>query len=113
MNTDGHALLKTSRSCHPERTREGSGVLVMERRCFGVPQHDNRRGFQQSMFICVHLWFHHPNRPLMNDSVRESFGVVNISDVGPSSTSCPRSRKTVRSATRAACWILCVTITSV
>src|SRR5262249_47577788 len=55
----------------------------------------------------------YPNLPLINDSVLGSFGVVNISPVGPSSTSSPSSRNTVRSAIRAACWMLCVTITSV
>src|SRR6185295_7105673 len=60
----------------------------------------------------------HPNRPVMYASVRGSRGSVNRSSVLPYSTSRPTpssaaSMKAVRSLTRDACCMLCVTITIV
>src|SRR5260370_2388426 len=52
----------------------------------------------------------HPNRPVMYASVRGSPGVVNNCGVGLNSINCPVSRNAVKSLTRAACCILCVTI---
>src|SRR6266576_2071516 len=55
----------------------------------------------------------HPKRPVMYASVRGSEGVVNICPVGENSISSPFSMNAVESLTRAACCMLCVTITSV
>jgi hypothetical protein len=45
--------------------------------------------------------------------VRGSLGAVNITRVGAASTISPESMKTVRSETRAACCMLCVTMITV
>src|SRR3984893_6439882 len=55
----------------------------------------------------------HPNRPVMYASVRGSLGVVNNCGVGLNSIICPVSKNAVKSLTRAACCMLCVTITMV
>src|SRR5260370_14865829 len=55
----------------------------------------------------------HPKRPVIYASVRASPGVVNNCGVGLNSINCPNSRNAVKSLTRAACCMLCVTITSV
>src|SRR6266550_5028299 len=55
----------------------------------------------------------HPKRPVMYASVRGSEGVVNICPVGENSIRSPFSMNAVESLTRAACCMLCVTITSV
>ena len=62
-----------------------------------------------------------PNRPVTYPSVRSSLGFVKIFSVSSYSTRIPvrlpsetsRLKNAVRSATRAACCMLCVTITSV
>src|SRR3954469_12740866 len=77
------------------------------------PQH----AFFQLVNVTLEMPFHrlrpHPNLPVMYASVRGSLGIVNICGVGLNSTSSPFSMKAVESLTRAACCILCVTITSV
>src|SRR5260370_18200477 len=55
----------------------------------------------------------HPKRPVIYASVRASPGVVNNCGVGLNSINCPVSRNAVKSLTRAACCMLCVTITIV
>ena len=55
----------------------------------------------------------HPNLPVMYASVRSLAGRVKMRSVSPNSTSSPRSKKPVRSETRAACCMLWVTITMV
>src|ERR1700739_4134003 len=55
----------------------------------------------------------HPKRPVMYASVRGSEGVVNIWPVGENSIRSPFSINAVASLTRAACCMLCVTITRV
>src|SRR4029077_11044839 len=54
-----------------------------------------------------------PKRPVIYASVRASPGVVNNCGVGLNSINCPISRNAVKSLTRAACCMLCVTITIV
>src|SRR3954454_18896251 len=54
-----------------------------------------------------------PNLPVTYSSVRESCGEVKMRCVGPNSTSSPLSMNAVSSATRAACCMLCVTMTIV
>src|ERR1035437_229087 len=54
----------------------------------------------------------HPNRPVMYASVRGSRGFVKISAVGENSTMSPCRKNAVKSDTRAACCMLCVTITT-
>ena len=56
---------------------------------------------------------HQPNFPVTYSSVRASCGVVNSFSVGLCSTSSPLSMNAVESETRAACCMLCVTITIV
>ncbi len=55
----------------------------------------------------------YPNLPVTYCSVRSSDGWVKICSVGACSTSSPISMNAVVSATRAACCMLCVTITIV
>src|SRR5438105_4291815 len=54
----------------------------------------------------------HPNLPVMYDSVRGSRGAVNRLVVEANSIISPASRNAVRSEMRAACCMLCVTITT-
>src|SRR5687768_8408157 len=67
---------------------------------------------------CVDRACGHPNRPVMYASVRSSRGIVNRSSVLPYSTRRPMpssaaSMNAVRSLTREACCMLCVTMTIV
>src|SRR5213078_4090113 len=52
----------------------------------------------------------HPNRPVIYASVCSTFGLVKSSSVRPTSITLPRYMNAVKSETRAACCMLCVTI---
>src|SRR5690606_17629194 len=67
---------------------------------------------QLVMEMAVHVNAH-PNLPVMYASVRSFAGAVKSRSVSPNSISSPRSKKAVRSLTRAACCMLWVTITIV
>ena len=77
------------------------------------------RGGLESLELLVEVLPRHrhggayPNFPVTYSSVRESPGFEKIFSVGACSTSSPRSMNAVVSATRAACCMLCVTITIV
>src|SRR5215218_9118996 len=98
VRLDGYGMLGTG---NRKRGTDAARVLLLGHSCSRFPILGSRRRRR------------HPNRPVIYASVRESEGVVNSAWVGASSTSSPASMNAVRSDTRAACCILCVTMTTV
>src|SRR5690606_3409882 len=77
------------------------------------PRHPDQRRLQSIQLILEMALRRHPNLPVMYASVRSSRGVVKSCCVGPYSTNSPMYRKPVKSETRAACCMLCVTTMTV
>ena len=82
---------------------------------FGLPRHGEQPDLDViQLVVKVTLAVDgHPNLPVMYASVRSFAGEVKIRSVSSNSISSPRSKKPVKSETRAACCMLCVTMTMV
>ena len=68
---------------------------------------------QDSVVSCLNKRDFYPIRPVIYASVNSSLGFVNISVVSLNSIKSPNQKSPVLSDTRAACCILCVTMTMV
>ena len=99
----------------------GLGAVALEERLDGQSQGGLRltRHRQEAdldlaqVVVKVPVGLGHPNLPVMYASVRSCAGAVKSCSVSPNSMSSPRSKKPVKSDTRAACCMLCVTIAMV